>query len=91
MFLLEDWLGGMEMHGASLLTANTLGLNDYQYGKIKEEGLLMTFAKGMLPITVTKTITAKTIGVIDGKRPPQALLTEDSDCKRRITARRKHC
>ena len=63
---------------ASLLTANTLGLNDYQYGKIKEEGLLMTFAKGMLPIALTRPydITAKTVGVIDGKRPPQALLTE---------------
>lgn len=63
---------------ASLLTANTLGLNDYQYGKIKEEGLLMTFAKGMLPIALTRPydIGAKTVGVIDGKRPPQALLTE---------------
>jgi GH24 family phage-related lysozyme (muramidase) len=63
---------------ASLLTANTLGLNDYQYGKIKEEGLLMTAAKGLMPIALTRPydIGAKTIGVIDGKRPPQALLTE---------------
>ena len=38
----------------------------------------MTFAKGMLPIALTRPydIGAKTIGVIDGKRPPQALLTE---------------
>ena len=63
---------------ASLLTANTLGLNDYQYGQIKQIGLLPTAALGMAPIAVTRPvdIVSTAVGVIDQKRPPQALATE---------------
>ena len=63
---------------ASLLTANTLGLNDYQYGQIKQIGLLPTAALGMAPIAITRPvdIVSTAVGVIDQKRPPQALATE---------------
>jgi len=63
---------------ASLLTANTLGLNDYQYGQIKQNGLLYTFAEGMMPIAIDRPIdiTSKAIEVIDQERPPQSLFME---------------
>jgi hypothetical protein len=63
---------------ASLLTANTLGLNDYQYGKIKENGILATFAQGMLPIAITRPfdIAGTTIGVIDREYPVARLASE---------------
>ena len=63
---------------ASLLTANTLGLNDYQYGQIKQNGLLYTFAEGMMPLAPSRAadILGTTIDVLDSERPPQALVTE---------------
>lgn len=63
---------------ASLLTANTLGLNDYQFGKIKENGIMLTFAQGLLPITVTRPfdIAGTTIGVIDREYPVARLASE---------------
>jgi len=63
---------------ASLLTANTLGLNDYQFGKIKENGLMMTFAQGVPSIAVTRPfdIAETAIGVIDGEYPAARLASE---------------
>lgn len=63
---------------ASLLTANTLGLNDYQFGKIKENGIMLTFAQGLLPITVTRPfdIAGTTVGVIDREYPAARLASE---------------
>jgi len=63
---------------ASLLTANTLGLNDYQYGQIKNIGLLPTAALGMEPIITSRArdLISTGIEVLDQDRPPQALLTE---------------
>jgi hypothetical protein len=63
---------------ASLLTANTLGLNDYQYGQIKQNGLLLTFAQGMEPIITSRArdIAQTTIDVLDGERPVQAIAQE---------------
>jgi hypothetical protein len=63
---------------ASLLTANTLGLNDYQFGKIKQNGLMLTFAQGLLPITVTRPfdIAGTTIGVADREYPVARLASE---------------
>ena len=65
---------------ASLLTANTLGLNDYQYGQIKQNGLLYTFAEGMMPLAPSRAadIVGTAIEVIDRERPPQAFVTEVS-------------
>ncbi len=65
---------------ASLLTANTLGLNDYQYGQIQQNGLLYTFAEGMMPLAPSRAadIVGTAIDVIDQKRPPQAFITEVS-------------
>jgi hypothetical protein len=63
---------------ASLLTANTLGLNDYQFGKIKQNGLMLTFAQGLLPITVTRPfdILGTAIGVADREYPVARLASE---------------
>jgi hypothetical protein len=65
---------------ASLLTANTLGLNDYQYGQIQQNGLLYTFAEGMMPLAPSRAadIVGTAIEVIDQERPPQAFVTEVS-------------
>lgn len=63
---------------ASLLTANTLGLNDYQYGQIKNIGLLPTAALGLEPIATSRArdLISTGIDVLDQDRPPQAMLTE---------------
>tara|TARA_R100000773_G_C4221220_1_gene120257 strand:- start:1229 stop:4462 length:3234 start_codon:yes stop_codon:yes gene_type:complete len=63
---------------ASLLTANTLGLNDYQFGQIKENGILPTFAMGMLPIALTRPfdIAGTAIGVADREYPVARLASE---------------
>jgi len=63
---------------ASLLTANTLGLNDYQYGQIKQNGILPTLILGMEPLATARArdIIGTTTEVIDQERPPQALVTE---------------
>jgi hypothetical protein len=63
---------------ASLLTANTLGLNDYQYGQIKENGILYTLAEGSLPIIIDRPIDIgqTVVETLEGERPPQAVLTE---------------
>jgi hypothetical protein len=63
---------------ASLLTANTLGLNDYQFGKIKENGILLTAAQGLLPIAVTRPfdIAGTAIGVADREYPVARLASE---------------
>jgi len=63
---------------ASLLTANTLGLNDYQFGKIKENGLLLTAAQGLAPIGLTRPfdIAGTTIGIVDREYPVARLAQE---------------
>lgn len=63
---------------ASLLTANTLGLNDYQFGQIKQNGILPTLAQGLMPIAITRPydIVTTAADVADTARPPQALVTE---------------
>tara|TARA_S200002703_G_scaffold69834_1_gene60549 strand:+ start:2657 stop:5419 length:2763 start_codon:yes stop_codon:yes gene_type:complete len=63
---------------ASLLTANTLGLNDYQFGKIKQNGILLTFAEGLLPIAITRPldIAGTAIGVADREYPVARLASE---------------
>ena len=63
---------------ASLLTANTLGLNDYQYGQIKNIGILPTAALGLEPIATSRArdLISTGIDVLDQERPPQAMLTE---------------
>ncbi len=63
---------------ASLLTANTLGLNDYQFGKIKQNGIMLTFAQGLMPIAITRPfdIAGTAIGVIDREYPVARLASE---------------
>ena len=75
---------------ASLLTANTLGLNDYQYGQIQQYGILPTFAMGMEPIITSRArdIAGTTIEVLDRERPPQALATELPIIKQPLRAAR---
>lgn len=63
---------------ASLITANTLGLNDYQFGQIKENGVLSTFVKGMMPIAVDRPvdILGRTVDVLDGNRGVNELISD---------------
>ena len=54
---------------ASLLTANTLGLNDYQFGQIQKNGILPTIAEGLMPIAISRPldIGGKIVEAIDGE------------------------
>ena len=72
---------------ASLLTANTLGLNDYQYGQIQQNGLIPTIIMGMEPLATARArdIISTTVDVIDQERPPQALLMEVSPAVNQMT------
>ena len=49
---------GMADQVLSAATINTVGLNDYQYGSLMENGLLYTLAEGMLPIMVDRPYEA---------------------------------
>jgi hypothetical protein len=40
----------------SALTLNTVGLNDYQYGSLMENGLFYTVADGMKPIAFDRPV-----------------------------------
>lgn len=55
---------------ASLLTANTLGLNDYQFGQIKQNGLLLTLLEGMVPIAIDRPLDvgSRVVDFVDGER-----------------------
>lgn len=65
---------------ASLLTLNTLGLNDYQYGQIKKNGFLLTMAEGLAPIAATRPLEVgkSIIDALDRERPIQAPIVEAS-------------
>jgi len=75
---------------ASLLTANTLGMNDYQFGQMKTIGILPTFALGLEPIATSRArdLISTGIEVLDKERPPQALLTEIPFFKQSLRAGR---
>ena len=72
---------------ASLLTANTLGLNDYQYGQIQQNGFIPTLILGMEPLATARArdIIGTTVDVIDQERPPQALFMEVSPAAKQIS------
>jgi len=55
---------------ASLLTANTLGLNDYQFGQIKQNGLIPTIIEGMVPIAIDRPLDvgSRIVDFIDDER-----------------------
>jgi len=63
---------------ASLLTMNTLGLNDYQFGKIKQNGLALTALEGLVPIAIDRPldIGGRAIDVIDQKRYPSEFVAD---------------
>ena len=75
---------------ASLLTANTLGMNDYQYGQMKTIGILPTLALGTEPIITSRArdLISTGIEVLDKERPPQALFTEIPFIKQSLQAGR---
>lgn len=63
---------------ASLLTANTLGLNDYQFGQIKQNGIIPTIAEGLMPIAIDRPldIGGRAVDVIDRERYGRELLVD---------------
>ena len=72
---------------ASLLTANTLGLNDYQYGQIQQNGFIPTLILGMEPLATARArdIIGTTVDVIDQERPAQALFMEVSPAAKQVS------
>ena len=52
----EGVVQGVADQVLSALTLNTVGLNDYQYGSIMQNGLLYTLAEGMIPIAADRPI-----------------------------------
>jgi hypothetical protein len=54
---------------AALLTMNTLGFNDYQWGKLQTEGLVTTLAKGAIPIGLSRPVDigGRIVDAIDGE------------------------
>ena len=55
---------------ASLLTLNTLGLNDYQFGQIQKNGILFTLAEGLVPLAIDRPfdIGGRLVDALDGDR-----------------------
>ena len=47
-------LMGMADQMVSLASLNTIGMNDYQYGKIMEDGLIPTFLRSLEPIALSR-------------------------------------
>ena len=62
----------------SLLTANTLGLNDYQYGKIQQEGFLLTMLKGSEPLVTSRLrdIGGDIVEAVDGEKSFQEVFVD---------------
>jgi len=55
---------------ASLLTMNTVGLNDYQWGRIQEDGWISTFLEGSRPVVLDRPydVAERTLGAMTGSR-----------------------
>ncbi len=69
-FSAEGLVRGYGDAWASLLTANTLGLNDYQFGQIKQNGLIPTIIEGMIPIAVDRPLDvgSRVVDFVDRER-----------------------
>ena len=52
----EGVVQGVADQVVSALSLNTVGLNDYQYGSLMENGLFWTMAEGMIPIAADRPI-----------------------------------
>jgi len=61
---------GMADQVVSAASINTIGLNDYQYGSLMENGLLYTMAEGMLPLAVDRPYEAVK-GIYDSVVAPE--------------------
>ena len=59
-------LMGMADQMVSLASLNTIGMNDYQYGKIMEDGLVPTFLRSLEPIVTSRPreVIAETWGAV---------------------------
>ena len=66
----EGVVQGVADQVVSALTLNTIGLNDYQYGSLMQNGLFWTMAEGMTPIAADRPIEVIG-GVYDSITAPQ--------------------
>ena len=59
-------LMGMADQMVSLASLNTIGMNDYQYGKIMEDGIVPTFLRSLEPIALSRPreLVAETWGAV---------------------------
>ncbi len=62
----------------SLISGNTIGLNDYQYGQIQQHGYLYTILDGLRPIALDRPldIGGRIIDAIDGERYAREALVD---------------
>lgn len=62
----------------SLISANTVGLNDYQYGQIQQHGYLYTILDGLRPIALDRPldIGGRIADAIDGERYAREALVD---------------
>ena len=65
----EGVVQGVADQVVSALSLNTIGLNDYQYGSLMQDGLFWTMAEGMTPIAADRPIEFMS-GVYDSITAP---------------------
>ena len=71
-FELKGILMGMADQIVSTASVNTIGLNDYQWGRMMENGIAMTFMESLVPIAVDVPmgIADDVIETLDGNQGP---------------------
>ena len=71
-FELKGVLMGMADQIVSTASVNTIGLNDYQWGRMMENGIAMTFMESLVPIAVDVPmgIADDVIETLDGNQGP---------------------
>jgi hypothetical protein len=67
---IEGVVQGTADQVVSALTLNTIGLNDYQYGSLMQNGLFYTMAQGSVPIATDRPYEVVK-GIYDSVQAPQ--------------------
>lgn len=81
---IEGYLRGVADQVAGVTTLNTIGFNDYQYGKLKREGILSSAWEGVQPpfLDIPISLLGKSYGVITGEGNPSDILPLTKQIKR---------
>ena len=75
---LKGFLMGMADQVASTASINTLGLNDYQFGRIMEVGITQAWAESLVPIAldIPYGIVGDVVDTLDGNQGPLYPITQ---------------